>query len=271
VQTVQDAAALAAQYGSDENLRVRIETHHRYTVGGELEPAVDVALALSGDEILLDAGTGPGDFPGRLRQSGHRGRLVGADLSTGMIERGASAYPTVGFVVADVRALPFADATFDVVTARHMLYHVPDVGAALTEMRRVLKPGGRFLAVTNARGYMGEYWRAVAEAVRHWPEFTPLADRAKAGWDDGFTEVSGETAVRAAFGNAAVSFSDAALVFDEVAPVLAYFDSARTMYPMPAPVWDQGRSALRRIITARLEREETWRVSKRVALIAASR
>ena len=56
----------------------------------------------------------------------------------------------------DAAALPFSDAAFDVVTARHMLYHVPDVAAVLAEFRRVLKPGGRFLAVTNAEGYMAE-------------------------------------------------------------------------------------------------------------------
>jgi SAM-dependent methyltransferase len=188
-----------------------------------------------------------------------------------MIGRATSAYPFVEFIVADAQALPFADETFDVATARHMLYHVPDVRVALAEMRRVVKPGGRFLAVTNARGYMGEYWRAVAEATGHLPEFAPLVERAKEGFDGGFTDVSGEPAVRTAFGNALVSFADSALVFDAIAPVLAYFDSARTMYPMLAPVWDAGRSALKRIVTERLEKEGTWRVSKRVALITATR
>ena len=57
---------------------------------------------------------------------------------------------------AGADALPFPDASFDVLTARHMLYHVPSVPAALAEFRRVLKPGGRFLATTNVAAYMPE-------------------------------------------------------------------------------------------------------------------
>ena len=154
-----------AQYETDENLRIRIETHQRYTVGPPLEPAIDAVLGLQTDESLLDIGTGPGSFPQRLRRAGHRGRLVGVDVSAGMIAKAKSAGADVEFLEADAASLPFPDHSFDVVTARHMLYHVPDISCALREARRVLRPGGRFLAVTNVYDSMGEYRRAIDEAA----------------------------------------------------------------------------------------------------------
>ena len=51
--------------------------------------------------------------------------------------------------VATIGSLPYPDASFDVVVAAWMLYHVPDLDAALAEVRRVLRPGGSFVAVTN--------------------------------------------------------------------------------------------------------------------------
>lgn len=61
------------------------------------------------------------------------------------------------FAVADVQAIPFPDDSFDMVIANHMLYHAPDIPAALAEIRRVLKAGGRFYASTLAGDYMREF------------------------------------------------------------------------------------------------------------------
>ena len=55
--------------------------------------------------------------------------------------------------------LPFGDEAFDVVAALWMLYHVPDVDRALAEIRRVLRPGGLFVAVTNGDGHLADLRR----------------------------------------------------------------------------------------------------------------
>jgi SAM-dependent methyltransferase len=82
------------------------------------------------------------------------GEVVAVDLSPRMVElaleRGVDAR------VADVQALPFPDATFDVVVAAWMLYHVPDLDRGLAEIARVLRPGGTFVASTNARLHLQE-------------------------------------------------------------------------------------------------------------------
>jgi SAM-dependent methyltransferase len=262
-----DPERLAAQYGTENPLRVRIETHRQYTVGPGLEPAVDTALALSGDETLLDVGTGPGDFLCRLRAAGHRGRLVGVDLSPGMIERARAAVSDVDFLIADAAALPFLDAAFDIVTARHMLYHVPDIPAALSEMRRVLKPGGRFLAVTNAVGYMEEFWQIVREATSDEPELhTIAAEIVSSRFDD----ISGAVFVRDAFGDVTVSYLDAALSFPAPEPVVAYFDTIETMRSLSPDTWARCREAFRRHLQTRFADGGPFRVSKRVTLLTAS-
>ncbi|MEF2277774.1 methyltransferase domain-containing protein [Deinococcus sp. YIM 134068] len=259
-------AEVAAQYATDRNLRVRIETHEQYTVGPRLEPEVDRLLSLRGDEALLDVGTGPGNFPGRLRAEGHRGRLVGVDLSPGMVERAASTYPGVEFVEASADALPFPNGTFDLLTARHMLYHVPDVSAALAEFMRVLRPGGRFLAVTNATGYMGELWEAVAEVVPEQPALAGLLE-SRAG-SAVFSEQNGEPLVRGAFGNVEVGLLENALVFPTPEPVLAYLGSMTALQRLPDKDRLQVLSALRRALAPRFLMGE-WRVSKRVAFLHA--
>jgi SAM-dependent methyltransferase len=59
-------------------------------------------------------------------------------------------------VVGDVQSLPFRDGVFDCAVAAWMLYHVPDLNLALRELRRVLRDGGRLVAVTNSEHTLAE-------------------------------------------------------------------------------------------------------------------
>jgi len=90
-----------------------------------------------------------------------RGNRIAADQSFGMLTS-IEAAPTVQ---ADAQQLSFADGSFDVVLAAHMLYHVPDIVTAARECRRVLRPGGRLVAVTNDAANIMELKALVEEAV----------------------------------------------------------------------------------------------------------
>lgn len=65
------------------------------------------------------------------------------------------------FAVLDAQAIPYADDTFDVVIANHMLFFVTDVQRALAEIRRVLKPNGVLFAATTGELHLDELWELV--------------------------------------------------------------------------------------------------------------
>jgi SAM-dependent methyltransferase len=66
-------------------------------------------------------------------------------------------------ILGDVRDLPFADESFDAIVAAWMLYHVSPLDQGLSELARVLRPGGRLVAITNGRDHLKELWSAVGE------------------------------------------------------------------------------------------------------------
>lgn len=166
---------LEKQYGSPDPLQVRIDIHKRYqTRDIDLDAESKRLLRLSGDESLLDAGCGPGQFLTYLCEHGHFGRLVGLDQSAGMIERLPS---SLEGVVGDVQRLPFADGEFDWAVARHMLYHVPDIPKALEELHRVARRG--VLITTNSRSNMEYFNLRINDVLRGIgePTMQPVVER----------------------------------------------------------------------------------------------
>ncbi len=262
---LRDPARVTEQYATDEHLKTRQQTHALYTIGPGLEAAVDAMLELQGTQDLLDVGTGPGGFPGRLRSCGHTGRLVGLDQSIGMVEKARETHSGIEFIVGEAMNLPFDDSSFDAVSARHMLYHVPDVTRAISEAKRVLRPGGRFLALTNADRYMHEFWNAALEGIKPIPEFAGLVQEHES---PRYHHANLEQKVRDVFGNARLELLNSSLEFPNPEPALAYFDSSRTQYGLDVNAWSKGHDAFRTV----LERMDfPWHVSKQVAFITATR
>lgn len=117
---------------------------------------VELAAPRPGDRAL-DLATGTGDIAFAVDE--RCGQVIGLDVTRRMIELArakASARRLNGattenagplFLVGDMIALPFPDASFDVVTTGYGLRNVPDLTVALEEVRRVLKPGGRALSL----------------------------------------------------------------------------------------------------------------------------
>ena len=109
-------------------------------------------------ERVLDVGCGTGTLAiAAKRHVGASGTVTGVDPAAEMIERAmektARARADVAFRTAAAEELPFANGTFDVVLSSLMLHHLPTATrrAGVGEMRRVLKPGGRLLAIDFGR------------------------------------------------------------------------------------------------------------------------
>jgi demethylmenaquinone methyltransferase/2-methoxy-6-polyprenyl-1,4-benzoquinol methylase len=166
------------------------------------------ALDLRPGELVLDLAAGTGVSTQELARSG--ATAVGADISQGMLRAGRAAGRTVPLLAGDALALPFADGAFDAATISFGLRNVHDTVAALAELARVTRPGGRLvvcefshptLAVFRAvylRYLMGalpavarsvssnpDAYVYLAESIRAWPDQPALAAKlTAAGWHD---------------------------------------------------------------------------------------
>ncbi|OIQ74258.1 ubiquinone/menaquinone biosynthesis C-methyltransferase UbiE [mine drainage metagenome] len=155
--------------------------------------------AKPGEKVLdLAAGTGASSLP--IAATG--AQVVPCDFSLGMLRVGKKRHPQLGFTAGDALKLPFNDQVFDVVTISFGLRNVADMDLALSEMARVLKPGGRLLICEFShpvfkpfRVIYTEYlmralpWIArhtssnpdayvyLAESIRAWPDQAALAGR----------------------------------------------------------------------------------------------
>lgn len=111
-------------------------------------PVEHAGLAPGQTVLDLGAGAGLDAFVAR-RIVGEEGRVLGVDFTPEMVEKARAnaaklSYDNVRFEHGDIEALPFTDASVDVVVSNCVLNLVPDKARAFREMRRVLRPGGHF-------------------------------------------------------------------------------------------------------------------------------
>jgi SAM-dependent methyltransferase len=120
--------------------------------------------------VALDIGSGPGNVTASLaRGAGPEGLALGVDISEPMLERAArnEAGPQVGFIKADAQRLPLRDNTVDAVVSTAVLQLVPHPAAALAEMARVLRPGGRLAIMVPTVGRAARFWQKLPNVGAH--------------------------------------------------------------------------------------------------------
>ena len=152
-----DTNVVKKQYENDQNLSIRISIHQKYSVnqqGFSNWIAKQYELPKGGKVLELGCGNGEiwKDNLNRLKDC----QMILSDFSEGMLAAAKTNLPSqknLSFEQIDIQAIPYEDASFDVVIANMMLHHVPDLNVALSEVKRVLKPNGIFYtAVPGEQG-----------------------------------------------------------------------------------------------------------------------
>lgn len=155
-----DPAHVREQYRDTSRLDARVRIYQLFARREQgFHSWVFERLGLEPGARILDVGAGAGHLWVENAERAVGLDVVLGDLSPGMLRTARERLASKGDVRCiglDAQALPFRDASFDVVLANHMLYHVPDRARALAEIGRVLAPGGRFHTTTNGWSHLLE-------------------------------------------------------------------------------------------------------------------
>ena len=132
-------------------------TGHETLAGRLIRPGV---FDVHGCKRILDAGCGNGRYSRfLLRQADANALITGFDLSQQMLVRARNHLKSerVSHVAADLTRLPYATACFDAVVSGWVLEHLPDPRPGLSELARVLRPGGKLLLLTTEDTFTGRW------------------------------------------------------------------------------------------------------------------
>ena len=221
---LNDPAHVRDQYATEANLETR-RSVWRPTADG-LDPSTEalraIDRALAGNAHVLEVGCGTGVMAEQIHALPGV-TLIATDYSPRLVE--LTAARGVDARQADICYLPFEDAAFDVVYAGWMLYHVRDLERALNQVRRVLRPGGTFVAVTNGNDHLADL-RGQAGGK---PEVTQ------------FSSETGESVLRRRFADVRRHDLETRAVFPDHAAAQAYLDSCGEGFEGRLPAFEGER------------------------------
>ncbi|MEA1305272.1 methyltransferase domain-containing protein [Actinomyces oris] len=183
-ERLPDGSVETARYTHGHSAAV-LSAHSRR---GAADSAAYLLAHLSAGMDLLDVGCGPASITADLTERVAPGRVVALDAASDALqaaratlsERGLS--EQVELTCGDVMALPFEDASFDVVHAHQVLQHLADPVGALAEMRRLTRPGG-MVAVRDAV-YSAMTWFPEPAGMEQWRSVYMATARANGGEPD---------------------------------------------------------------------------------------
>lgn len=250
---------LGQQYRNASNLRTRIALHQRFSTNpeGSFPRWFMRQLDIPDGGRVLEVGAGPGGYwPEVIDLIDDSWDITVTDLSNGMVDQARERLERLGrplaVLQADVQTLPFDERSFDVVLANFMLYHVPDRQRALSEIHRVLRPGGKFYAMTNGRNHMRELNQLVESVA-------PGAVREE---ESGFSLENGADQLDPWFDDVRLTRYPDSLHVTEVEPLVTYVRSY-------APLSAEQESALRNRIEDVLAQRGAVEITKDPGLFSA--
>ena len=159
---INDKTVVEKQYATSTNLNTRISIHDKYSTNKQgFGNWIFSHYEIDDGARVLELGCGTGSmWKGHDELIKKCSQLVLSDFSDAMVEttrNTVGAHPNITYRSIDIQNIPYDTATFDAVIANMMLYHVPDLPKALAEVRRVLKPNGKFYCATYGEHGIVEY------------------------------------------------------------------------------------------------------------------
>ena len=177
-----DLITAVLSYGQDARWKAKLASLAKVTPG----------------ERALDLAAGTGDIAFAIAARG--AKTIGLDITHRMLQLAhlrqgaggqARSHEPVDFITGDMTSLPFRSASFDLVTTGYGLRNVPELSAAIDEIARVLKPGGRLLSLDFNLGYLSvvgstlgwllhrdpDTYRYIPASIRRYPGARGVADR----------------------------------------------------------------------------------------------
>lgn len=211
---------LKEQYKTPENLNIRGNLYSYNTNKTDWNNWCFSKMHISNKAKILELGCGTGDFWYKNRYSlKNDWRITLSDFSMGMLESTRKKLEKVNYDFTyeeiDAQDIPCEDEYFDVVIARHMLYLVPDIEKALSEIKRVLVKGGTFYVTTNSHDSMAEL-NALVE------KFDPKMGLHNNGMGDRFDMEGGHLLLKNYFSEVKMDVLQGNIVVDDVEPIVAY-------------------------------------------------
>lgn len=159
---INDISVVKQQYATANNLDTRISIHDKYSTNSlGFGNWIFSNYRIDKGAKVLELGCGTGNmWKNRESVICACSKIILSDFSEGMVaaaKDNIGNYDNIEYKVLDIQEIPYEDATFDVVIANMMLYHVPDIDKGLTEVRRVLKREGHFYCATYGEHGIIEY------------------------------------------------------------------------------------------------------------------
>ncbi|MGB1286407.1 MAG: class I SAM-dependent methyltransferase [Aggregatilineales bacterium] len=268
----KDTKQVKRQFESDENLRIRYETHARYSMPRRDTIAWSVnSLDWRGDERVLDVGCGPGIYYERLMENHPGVQYTGMDLMTGMMQNHPA--DASNLLRANVLKLPFADGSFDVLMANDMLYHVVEVEQAIQELKRVIKPEGTLMVTTNSINTMPEMQVLMRRAIVLLTRHGAAGVRAPAMPSDNFALENGTRILSRYFYAVVRHDLPGSLVFPDVDPAIHYLESFRNLRETQLPddvVWEDVMMIMRQQINQLIKHLGELVINRQTGVLLAS-
>ncbi len=253
------------QYHSPVNLEHRITLHEKFTTATvPWTTWVYQHLAIEENQRVLAVGCGNATqwrdnadkFPASTR-------FALMDLSVGMLAGGRKGIGVsderFDYLCGDAQYLPFPDATFDRVTANHMLYHVPTIELAVEACARVIKPDGLFIAATNGVSHMTD--------LHHLYEEFEAGFRLEDSVRRQFSLQNGAAYLKRAFAEVKLDLYESDLWVTDAQALVNY---AFSMWDVAAEITDQRASRMRAFFQEKIDQNGGIRIRKETGVFLAS-